>query len=313
MLKKNHTALAVVLMAAATLCFQSCNCTKKGGEGADSLTVEMTSGDTLTFVMAACEDTTSLGDNAISQSIRVQFPLPDAEGPLPDSLRAHLVSSILQHYYPLIGELTEEKDDLPYEVGKEQQFVEACAKAGVKHMEVEVRKAMDEGWAAGYENSYHATLHCQNDRYLTIDESASMYTGGAHGLFCAWGTTFRKSDGRKMGWNLFDMSKKGQIANLIIFELRRYFAFEPDNDPVSEEALFEQLQLWDDPETPQNELEFRIPLPTTDPYVTPEGIAFVYQQYEIAAYACGLPSGTLLFDKVRDVLSEEGRELLGLN
>lgn len=312
-MKKYLTALVVVLMATATLCFLSCNCTKKGGAEADSLAVGTASADTLAFVMAACEDTASLGDNQISQSIRVEFPHPEAEGALPDSLRAHLVDAVVQHYYPRLGESDEISDDLPYQVGQEQQFVEACAKAGMKHMEVEVRKAMDEGWDAGYENSYHATLHCQNDRYLTIDENSSVYTGGAHGLFFAWGTTFRKSDGQKMGWNLFDLSKKAQIANLIIWELRSYFAFEPESDPVSEEALFDQLQLWDNPDTPENELEFRIPLPSVAPYVTAEGIAFVYQQYEIAAYACGLPSGTIPFDKVRDVLSAEGRELLGLN
>ena len=46
--------------------------------------------------------------------------------------------------------------------------------------------------------------------------------------------------------------------------------------------------------------------------MTRDGIAFVYQQYEIAAYACGLPSGTLSFEQVREVLSDEGRALLGL-
>ena len=307
-MKKHSCLLAVAALAVAGFSCQSCDFLKKGGGIADSTDV-----DTLAFTTVGYADTLRVEDNLISQSMKVDFPVPEAEGVLADSLRAYLREAIANHYFP---SFTDSPDitpkDFVYTAGQEQEYLSACAGEGMTMMVDAVRSAAEDGWATGYENGYTASLLAQTDAYLTLAEGYYIYTGGAHGGYTATGVTFRRSDGRRMGWNLFDMTKKAQIAALIKEELRNYFASEEGTGPISEDQLMEELQLWDDPDTEENELEYGIPLPTSEPYVTRDGIAFVYQQYEIAAYACGLPCGTLPLEKVASVLSAEGRALLGL-
>ena len=42
-------------------------------------------------------------------------------------------------------------------------------------------------------------------------------------------------------------------------------------------------------------------------------LSFIYQQYEIAAYACGLPNMCLPVEKVAHLLSAEGKTLPGVH
>ena len=69
---------------------------------------------------------------------------------------------------------------------------------------------------------------------------------------------------------------------------------------MSEEELKEHLQLEGD----------LIPLPAWTPYPTADGLCFVYQQYEIASYADGMPAFTLPFDEVQPYLTPEARAIL---
>lgn len=295
----------VMLMAAvAAMSLQSCDFFK-GGTGAGDV-------DSLEFCTIMYEDTAIVMDNYITQAMKIDFPVPEAEGVLVDSVRAYLAEAVAGHYVAAWGDdESTGKMDVEYSVGEEQAFVNAYAAKGLKDMTQEVKSLAEDGWGVGYSNDYTASLAVQTEKYVTYEESYDIYTGGAHGAFFSTGVTFRSSDGCQMGWNLFDMNKKAEIVALIRAELLKYFAFGEGSGVVSEAELEEQLQVWDDPDTPENELEFGLPLPAANPYIVRDGIAFVYQQYEVACYAAGLPSGVIPFDKLRDVLSDEGRELLG--
>ena len=69
---------------------------------------------------------------------------------------------------------------------------------------------------------------------------------------------------------------------------------------MAEEEMRERLQIEGD----------LIPLPAWTPYPTAEGLCFVYQQYEIASYADGMPSFTLPVDDVQAWLTPEARAIL---
>ena len=47
-----------------------------------------------------------------------------------------------------------------------------------------------------------------------------------------------------------------------------------------------------------------IPRPQFAPYLTPRGMVFTYQQYEIAAYAAGLPSFIVPYEKISSFLKK---------
>lgn len=44
--------------------------------------------------------------------------------------------------------------------------------------------------------------------------------------------------------------------------------------------------------------------------MTEEGFAFIYQQYEIAAYAMGMPTDIISYQQVKPYLTEWAKELL---
>lgn len=55
-----------------------------------------------------------------------------------------------------------------------------------------------------------------------------------------------------------------------------------------------------------------IPLPSWPLYPSADGLVFVYQQYEIASYAEGMPSFTVPYGDIGPYLTEEAHKLLGL-
>ena len=193
-----------------------------------------------------------------------------------------------------------------------ERFMQACARQGLDSMVTELKAGAEDGLFCSYFNELSIELEYQTDKYLTLTEGYDVYTGGAHGSYMVDGATFRRSDGKRMGWNLFDMSKKEEIRKLLVLGVLSYFqGNNDDGEKITEEELYQEyLLLFDDPDTPQNELEEGLPFPGTEPYVTAEGIVIVYQQYEIAAYAYGLPSFVLPIKKVTSLLSEEGKALL---
>ena len=53
-----------------------------------------------------------------------------------------------------------------------------------------------------------------------------------------------------------------------------------------------------------------VPLPSWTPYPGEDGLVFVYQQYEIASYAAGMPSFVIPYDRIQPFLTEEARRIL---
>ena len=136
----------------------------------------------------------------------------------------------------------------------------------------------------------------ETDRLVTINVQMYQYSGGAHGGTFCYGLSFRKSDGRQMGMNTLNnlvgdegwssMQKEG---------LMEYFDVKTDS------ALQDCLL---DVET------YFIPAPQMAPYFSEKGLEFVYQQYEIAPYAAGLPSYTIPYRSLDKYLNATGRRLL---
>ena len=121
--------------------------------------------------------------------------------------------------------------------------------------------------------------------------------------------TFDAATGQRMGWNLIDtLASRPQLMELIIEQLNDYFAADADDD---EELQLEDWLLLDDTDA-SRPLAERLPLPSTPPALTEEGLQLVYQQYEIAPYAAGLPTCLIPYKRAKAVLSAEGRRLAGL-
>ena len=147
----------------------------------------------------------------------------------------------------------------------------------------------------GFERSLTVERTYETNQFVTINVQMYQYSGGAHGGTLCYGLTFRKSDGRRMGMNVLNnlvgdeewtsMQKEG---------LMEYFDVKTDS------ALQDCLL---DVET------YLIPNPQYEPYLSEKGMEFVYQQYEIAPYAAGLPSYTVPYNRLGKYLNTTGRQL----
>lgn len=131
----------------------------------------------------------------------------------------------------------------------------------------------------------------ETDKFVTYEMKKYEDMGGAHGGTFISGMTFRKSDGRRIEWDLFTKSMQDVIKK----GLKKYFEVNTD------EELENSLSL---------ENTYLLPLPATPPVFTKEGVMFTYQQYEIAAYAAGLPSFIVPYNEAKSLMNTTGKNLL---
>ena len=50
-----------------------------------------------------------------------------------------------------------------------------------------------------------------------------------------------------------------------------------------------------------------LPKPLSDPWITGEGVVFLYTPYEISYYAAGSPTFTIPYNQIKDALTAVGK------
>ena len=147
-----------------------------------------------------------------------------------------------------------------------------------------------------YYDSLVIEKFAEGKNWITYTNKRDIYLGGAHGAAPYFGQTFRKSDGRRIGWDVFTETSGEKFQQILKEGLVEYFGVS------SEAELADHLM---------NEAGIHyIPLPQCPPLFTAEGVSFVYNQYEIAAYAAGLPSFTVGYDKLQPFMMTAGKRLV---
>ena len=159
-----------------------------------------------------------------------------------------------------------------------------------------LRQTYDEGVPDFAELSYNASMEVlfENEQVVTYGLTVEQDLGGAHPTSESYGATFRKDNGQQLTWDMVT----GDLHELVVEMLKSYFNVETDAD------LMKHL-LEDKVKDVKS-----IPLPVNPPYITEEGIALIYQQYEIAAYAYGMPGDTIPFDRFKPFLADWAQQLL---
>ena len=152
----------------------------------------------------------------------------------------------------------------------------------------------------GWEYDFSLLKSRETDKYVVFTSEDFVYLGGAHGgIVGRGGLTFDKKEGLLVE-KFFDPSCLDAMQPLLRKGLTQYFA---DNGmEVSPEELDNYLFL----ETGT------IPFPAWTPYPDEDGLVFTYQQYEIAAYAAGMPNFTLPYTDLLPYLTPEAKALMGL-
>ena len=134
--------------------------------------------------------------------------------------------------------------------------------------------------------------------FVTFMASVTQYTGGIHGIGYDAGHTFSKSNGKEFGYAMMKKLQTPAFKRLVKEGLREYFSKESDGEGMSDESLKDELVSYD------GSLD-DLPLPDTEPYMTAQGVTFIYQPYEISYYAAGKPEFTSPYNVVKPYLTAE--------
>ena len=152
----------------------------------------------------------------------------------------------------------------------------------------------------GWEYDFSLLKDRETDRYVVFLSQDYVYLGGAHGgVVGRGGLTFDKKEGALVE-KMVDSASLDAVQPLLRKGLSQYFSDE--DMEVSPEELDNILFL----ETGV------IPFPAWTPYPSEEGLVFTYQQYEIAAYAAGMPEFTVPYADILPYLTPEAKVLLDL-
>ena len=146
----------------------------------------------------------------------------------------------------------------------------------------------------------------ETDRYVTYLSSFYTYAGGAHGLYSEYAVNFDK----KTGVILRDILNPKDIKALQPILRSGLESFFRKFDVVDGEKDVEgRIKADMDNLFIENGI---IPLPERGVYLSPEGVVFIYRQYEIGAYAIGTPTFTVPYNKIGKFLSAEAQCLAGI-
>lgn len=159
----------------------------------------------------------------------------------------------------------------------------------LEHDEAEIRDCIstdaDGGYALEYTYEREGKVIYEDSLYITLSLRCYQYTGGVHGSSDYFAATFRKAGGHRMDWDLLEGMNEKEIRQAIIRGLYKYF--EVDNEADLRDNLM--LLVEDTADGSDPALDEVLPLPQAAPFLTKEGVQVIYQQYEIACYAAGMP------------------------
>lgn len=154
----------------------------------------------------------------------------------------------------------------------------------------------DDEFSSYYYIKIDIRKYAEGRDFVTFIVEKMFYLGGAHGSHGVTGMTFRKSDGRRIGWDLFTGRYEEDFSTLLREGLCRYWNLGSSDELMS--YLFDRDDFYS------------VPFPQCPPLFTAEGVEFVYNEYEIAAFALGTPRFVIPYDSLDKYMRVTARRLL---
>ncbi len=156
--------------------------------------------------------------------------------------------------------------------------------------------------SAGYEYQISFEPTWISDSIVTYGYTAYSYLGGAHGSTISRVASFAVSTGRTLSYGeVFRPDRLKELVAKIRHGLWvQYFQPVYASEPDGPQSLAEVLLINPD------EME----LPACNPSFGPNGVTFTYGQYEIAPYAAGQPSCTLIYTELLPLMTEQAANLI---
>ena len=152
-------------------------------------------------------------------------------------------------------------------------------------------------------HNWHFKKIFEDDDCVTFMGESSIYEGGIHGIEYEHGVTFFEESGQRFTADMLKATDSPRFQQLLRDGLRQFFSTE--GHPLTDEELAEELIAVED--------IHNIPMPQAQPYITAEGVTFVYQPYEISYYGAGLPKVHIPLRQMKPFLSRKAQRLLDMD
>lgn len=262
---------------------------KSGTAAAEQDSVQQTTAFA-TDSIAYCEQKNS----TLKCSVVVDYPSGDDS--LSVGVRRYVAGELARLFLPTMQE--EDEPAAVFKGTKEdgKALVDFYGKLNFGYLKSQYAELKDFGIAGlSYDLSIRKTG--ETDRYLTYETSCYVFLGGAHGSAMCYPVNIVRSTGRVLAATV-DTLKQKALQPILRRGVKEYIS-KAENRKIKDRDLQNMLFVE----------HGIIPLPTTVPVLTPEGLRFVYQQYEIGPYALGMVEFTVPYADVKSCLTKEAAEL----
>lgn len=290
---KRFRYMRFTLVAAGMALMAFAGCTsrvaKSGTAAAEQDSVQQTAAFA-TDSIAFCEQK----DSTLKCSVVVDYPSGDDS--LSVGVRRYVAGELARLFLPTMQE--EDEPAAVFKGAKEdgKALVDFYGKLNFGYLKSQYNELKDLGIAGlSYDLSIRKTG--ETDRYLTYETSCYVFLGGAHGSAVCYPVNIVRSTGRVLAATV-DTLKQKALQPILRRGVKEYIS-KAENRKIKDRELQNMLFVE----------HGIIPLPTTMPVLTPEGLRFVYQQYEIGPYALGMVEFTVPYADVKSCLTKEAAEL----
>lgn len=262
---------------------------KSGTAAAEQDSVQQTAAFA-TDSIAFCEQK----DSTLKCSVVVDYPSGDDS--LSVGVRRYVAGELARLFLP-----TMQEEDEPAAVFKGTKadgkaLVDFYGKLNFGYLKSQYAELKDFGIAGlSYDLSIRKTG--ETDRYLTYETSCYVFLGGAHGSAVCRPVNIVKATGKVLAATV-DTLKQKALQPILRRGVKEYIS-KAENRKIKDRDLQNMLFVE----------HGIIPLPATVPVLTPKGLRFVYQQYEIGPYALGMVEFTVPYTDVKSCLTQEAAEL----
>lgn len=286
-----YMRFTLVAAGMALMAFAGCKSgpAKSGTAAAEQDSVQQTAAFA-TDSIAYCEQK----DSTLKCSVVVDYPSGDDS--LSVGVRRYVAGELARLFLPTMQE--EDEPAAVFKGAKEdgKALVDFYGKLNFGYLKSQYAELKDFGIAGlSYDLSIRKTG--ETDRYLTYETSCYVFLGGAHGSAVCYPVNIVRSTGRVLAATV-DTLKQKALQPILRRGVKEYIS-KAENRRIKDRDLQNMLFVE----------HGIIPLPTTVPVLTPEGLRFVYQQYEIGPYALGMVEFTVPYADVKSCLTKEAAEL----
>lgn len=286
--------LSVILLSVIALAFTGC----KASSSKSAAIADSTQANNAETLVTDSFVSIQKGDSSLSCKVIVDYPTePDS---LSMAVREYISQELAKNYLPYSDEesVANKYPKFSGDLSKGQALVDYYGKGNFKYLKEE-QAGIEPLAAVKPSLEYEAEIRKigETATYITYKTFTYNYQAGAHGATTEYAVNINKAT-RKVMAQTVDTLKVKEMQPLLRKGVLSYFK-ERGEKEVNEKNLNEYLFI-------ENGI---IPMPTKTPFLAKDGVHFIYQQYEIGAYAIGMVSFVIPYSDIKPYLTAEALKL----